>query len=937
MPYCGICEMGFTSDEALDRHRTEKKHLSRSEEYQRQVLEAAHSVHVTGFSRSISKEDLIAYFSRFGNVSDLAYIDNANSRWPFAFVKFDNLVKASQVLRHKHHCLSGHFLRVQAKRLKFRDPHRLEGVSEHPNQTSGQQQRGYPGKFHNRIKNINFLAEDLDQIFLDLQKKFLQQNTTDGQIMVLYEELKLSDVDFGHRMEFCKLLHTILKPYFPGCSVVLFGSSVNGFGMKSCDIDIFLDISHLIPAETQSSTDDASTSSTSLLKQMVRKDETPVQMKEFFQLIPLQRIRYLLGILLRNLHIGYYNFFPVPSRRCPIVRFSHKISGITCDFSIQNKLGLCNSYLMKFLSKCDSRIPPLVFAVRVWAKRKKLASVGGNRFTSYALTLMVLFFLQNSEPAVLPSVQEVMDSCIEEEEMVIDGFRCSFPKRPAQTVLPPNENKDLLGDLLKKFFDFFLNLDYEAVVISPRTGKFLPRSECESQENMKTFKMTSICVQDPYILEHNTSANVSENIKTDFIRELSIAQKNLSQTKTTDDTPWGLSHLITEETTAKEIKTKVKSQTGPLNVILPIKVDCLNKELEKFAKKFHNTCDLWCKMMCSFVQFILKDMLLIECCIEKEQLSLKELLKPSENETRDKTSILLSSDVKVILDDEPMKDKESIISDTNNANISSSRLKTSDQVYQKRQSDESIREEVKRKCLKEQDTYDSTNNDFNWPQCSGMTISKFEHNIVPKASITNCENDLIHNSSKVILNVQKPSTSNAAQEKTNTDGVSSSHTETKSDNAEPHPLADSECLLQMLCTMQHYTWRNRKKTRQKIISEWNGSDLEFEKKISEHIVASNETDILKPSLTTFRITVTPETNMSIQVHIEPLTSTCKEVLVFYQFLSSYILRMVSTHFLQWCIMTFSQLFDFSESDIEMPLNDDEAKKKEEDIPIPTKD
>lgn len=36
--------------------------------------------------------------------------------------------------------------------------------------------------------------------------------------------------------------------YFTGCSVVLFGSSVNGFGVKGCDIDIFLDISHLMPS-----------------------------------------------------------------------------------------------------------------------------------------------------------------------------------------------------------------------------------------------------------------------------------------------------------------------------------------------------------------------------------------------------------------------------------------------------------------------------------------------------------------------------------------------------------------------------------------------------------------------------------------------------------------------------------------------------------------
>ena len=68
-------------------------------------------------------------------------------------------------------------------------------------------------------------------------------------------------------------------------------------------------------------------------------------------------------------------------------------------------------------------------------------------------------------------------------------------------------------------------------VISPKTGKLLSRSEIENQEQMKSFRMSLVCVQDPYFLEHNTSANVTEKIKTDFIREPSVPQEKLSQFK----------------------------------------------------------------------------------------------------------------------------------------------------------------------------------------------------------------------------------------------------------------------------------------------------------------------------------------------------------------------------------------------------------------------
>ena len=84
-------------------------------------------------------------------------------------------------------------------------------------------------------------------------------------------------------------------------------------------------------------------------------------------------------------------------------------------------------------------------------------------------------------------------------------------------------------------------------VISSKTGKLLSRSEIENQEQMKSFRMSLVCVQDPYCLEYNTSANVTEKIKTDFIREPSVAQEKLSQIQT-DGNPWGLVHpLVTEE------------------------------------------------------------------------------------------------------------------------------------------------------------------------------------------------------------------------------------------------------------------------------------------------------------------------------------------------------------------------------------------------------
>ena len=92
----------------------------------------------------------------------------------------------------------------------------------------------------------------------------------------------------------------------------------------------------------------------------------------------------------------------------------------------------------------DPRVPQLVFIVRAWAKAKALTA--GRYLISYALTLMVLYFLQTQDPPVIPSLQQGFESWIkhqsdssnqesqghqeslveELESTMIDNWNCSF-------------------------------------------------------------------------------------------------------------------------------------------------------------------------------------------------------------------------------------------------------------------------------------------------------------------------------------------------------------------------------------------------------------------------------------------------------------------------------------------------------------------------------
>lgn len=63
------------------------------------------------------------------------------------------------------------------------------------------------------------------------------------QIDVFHSIVKLSSEDVISRHTVCKEVEKILKSFFPTCFVCLVGSSVNGLGLKGCDVDLSLQFS----------------------------------------------------------------------------------------------------------------------------------------------------------------------------------------------------------------------------------------------------------------------------------------------------------------------------------------------------------------------------------------------------------------------------------------------------------------------------------------------------------------------------------------------------------------------------------------------------------------------------------------------------------------------------------------------------------------------
>ena len=96
----------------------------------------------------------------------------------------------------------------------------------------------------------------------------------------------------------------------------------------------------------------------------------------------------------------------VPASRIPILKFTEKETGLEVDFNVNNILAINNSDLIYTYCQIDQRFHILCMFLKYWAKKVDIIGAAYGYLSSYALTLMLIAFLQSRSPPVLPCLQE---------------------------------------------------------------------------------------------------------------------------------------------------------------------------------------------------------------------------------------------------------------------------------------------------------------------------------------------------------------------------------------------------------------------------------------------------------------------------------------------------------------------------------------------------
>ncbi|XP_040399375.1 speckle targeted PIP5K1A-regulated poly(A) polymerase isoform X1 [Cygnus olor] len=430
----------------------------------------------------------------------------------------------------------------------------------------------------------------------------------DAQMEQLVGLLELSEGERRLRHLLVTLFQEVFSEFFPGCAVLPFGSSVNGFDAHGCDLDLLLDLEPTKSLQTSARGAPGAGSSgdpgaeESILSDIDLASASPPEVLE------------LVAAVLRRCVPGVRRVRAVPTARRPVVKFSHKQSGLAGDISIDNRFwghaGVAEA--PSFLSRgrvcppfCDTPVPTgwrCTTRSSCGSVARRTSACG--RWSTRCGCGPSSRAWRTRSPLVLPTVARLRELAGDEDRVVVAGWDCSFPRDAA--LLEPSANSESPSSLLAEFFRVFGDFDFSGQVVSLREGRALPLPEAG-----EPFKLGSLNLQDPFELSHNVAANVNEKTASRLGRCCRAAAKYCRSLqycrKSTKGRGWGLARLFQPGA--------VEPGAGAGSFLISIPV-AATRPPEQLCEE-PGSCGF--KEICAAIAFVLRDILQCGCAPGKPQ------------------------------------------------------------------------------------------------------------------------------------------------------------------------------------------------------------------------------------------------------------------------------------------------------------------------------
>ncbi|UMM13692.1 hypothetical protein L5515_001840 [Caenorhabditis briggsae] len=277
-----------------------------------------------------------------------------------------------------------------------------------------------------------------------LSEPLSRMDVLSEKIWDYHNKVSQTDEMLQRKLHLRDMLYTAISPVFPLSGLYVVGSSLNGFGNNSSDMDLCLMITN---------------------KDLDQKNDAVVVLN-----LILSTLQYEKFVASQKLILA-----KVPILR---IKFAAPFDDITVDLNANNSVAIRNTHLLCYYSSYDWRVRPLVSVVKEWAKRKGINDANKSSFTSYSLVLMVIHYLQcGTEARVLPNLQQSYPTRFS-NKVDVRTLNVTMPLEPVQDDIDPSLSENTtLGELLIGFLDYYANeFNYDRDAISIRQGKRVERA-----------------------------------------------------------------------------------------------------------------------------------------------------------------------------------------------------------------------------------------------------------------------------------------------------------------------------------------------------------------------------------------------------------------------------------------------------------------------------
>lgn len=364
-----------------------------------------------------------------------------------------------------------------------------------------------------------------------------QIQTLDVELSVLIK--KIGDAKAKSRESLTKHLQSLLFRRFGKNAVVeAFGSSVTNLSIGTGDLDLCL---------------------------------------SFKKKPPQKVLRKLSGLLHEE---GMENIQLIPKARIPIIKFKDPRSGLDVDISLDNRLAIHNSMMLKSYAQ-EERLQRMIQMVKYWSSRRGINNAFEGTLSSYAWTLLTVQHAQLVQPPLAPNRQKDVES----NPLTFKGttYDVGFNNEFFAT-----ENNQSLASLLISFFDrFATRWDWENMVVSIRNGEAMS-TKAKKWQHIGPLPLEVVTgaddgwmehvmpIEDPFNHEHDLSrvvrAEGAMSIQNEFMRIIEMLANGSSWREICepvmeiDEEPSDLFHDL-RSTTPEEISTRLEQLKAELEVV----------------------------------------------------------------------------------------------------------------------------------------------------------------------------------------------------------------------------------------------------------------------------------------------------------------------------------------------------------------------------------